>query len=154
MKNTLRSLYQIVIKESKPDYFLNHPGLALFHSFFLDVTGQLPRMWLSWATFSFIPTLCFLSNCDQGIWSLAIFSIIQSLLYFTLYFFNFYSLFLDSPTPKNVTALRELNRICILYRKFVKGFGSIMAHLTDFTNEDQFKSVDTAKGLPSYLCKM
>lgn len=82
-------------------------------------------------TFSFIPTLCLLSNCDQEIRSLAIFSIIQRLLHFILYFLNFYSLFLHWPTPKNVTELRELNKRCILYRKFVKGFGSIMTHLTD-----------------------
>lgn len=45
---------------------------------------------------------------------------------------------LDWPTPRNVTELRSFLGLCTYYRRFVKGFLQLTAHLTDLTKKGAF----------------
>ena len=49
------------------------------------------------------------------------------------------------PTPSSIHDVRSFHGLVSFYRRFICGFSSIMAHVTEFLKEDKFKWTSVAE---------
>ena len=57
------------------------------------------------------------------------------------------------PSPRSITKVRSFHALATFYRKFIRNFSSIVAPITDCTNDTVFKWTNEAKESLKFLKK-